>query len=125
MDLSPVMLTSTTIVPCNDRDRSRDFYVSLGFTVVYEATNYVICSRDQVQIHLSWHEGWFVDPATNNTQLRIHVRHVDLFYAHCQQLGVVHPHGPLEDKPWGNREFTARDPDNACITFYEPIAHST
>ena len=121
MNPSPRMLSTTCIVPCNDRDRSRDFYASLGFRVVHEDTNYVICARDEVQIHLSWHEGWYIDPATNNTQIRIHIRHVDTFYAHCQKLGVVHPNGPLEDKPWGNREFTVLDPDHACIAFYEPV----
>ncbi len=117
----PFMLTSISIVPCNDRVRSRDFYSRLGFEVLHEEANYVICARDQVQIHLSWHEGWYVDPATNNTQIRIHIRHVDSFYDHCLDLGIIHPEAPLENKPWGYREFTVLDPDNACIAFYEPV----
>lgn len=109
----------TPIVPVNNLARSRAFYVRLGFEVTFENEGYAILRRDEAAIHLSWSEGWPIEPRTNNTQFRVQITHVADYYAHCRQLGVVHPNGPLEAKPWGAREFAVLDPDHACITFYE------
>lgn len=115
------MRTVTPIIPVNDQSRSREFYVHLGFEVRFEERGYVVMMRDDVEIHLSWVEGWHIDPNTNNTQIRIAVEGVEAMHELCQKLQVVHPNGPLEDKPWGTREFTVLDPDNACIAFYTDI----
>ena len=32
---------------------------------------------------------------------------------------VKHPNGPLETKPWGQKEFSILDPDNNLLTFGE------
>lgn len=112
----------TPIVPVNDRVQSRDFYTRLGFEVVFDSDGYVILKRDGIAVHLTWSEGWYIDPQTNNTQFRVGMTDMDDFHALCQTLDVIHPNGPLEEKPWGSREFTILDPDNACITFYEDPA---
>lgn len=33
----------------------------------------------------------------------------------------IHPNGPLQTKPWGQREFALLDPDNNLITFGQGI----
>ncbi len=112
------------IVPTNDIDASGNFYKRLGFEAIREHGDYTILQRDGIGLHLTWSEGWYIDPQTNNTQFRINVSDIDSFYAHCRKLGVVHPQGAMETKPWGSREFTVLDPDNACITFYEEVQGS-
>ncbi len=109
----------TPIVPTNDIEVSGEFYKNLGFAVIHEHGNYTILQRNNISLHLTWSEGWYIDPRTNNTQFRIQIGEIESFYVHCQELGVVHPNGPLEAKPWGSREFAVLDPDSACITFYE------
>jgi hypothetical protein len=33
----------------------------------------------------------------------------------------IHPHGLLQLKPWGQKEFSLLDPDNNLLTFGEAI----
>lgn len=112
----------TPIVPTNDIGVSGDFYKKLGFEVVHEHGDYTILQRDGIGLHLTWTEGWHIDRDTNNTQFRILVNEIERFYARCQELGIVHPNGHLEEKPWGSKEFSVLDPDNACIAFYEELS---
>ncbi len=120
-NMSHRMSRITPIVPTNDIEISGDFYTKLGFDVIRKHEDYTILQRDDIDLHLTWSEGWHIDPKTNDTQFRIKITDLDPFYAHCQNLDVVHPNGQLETKPWGSREFTVLDPDNACITFYEEV----
>lgn len=115
-------LVSTCIVPCNDLPKARDFYVDLGFEVSHEQADYAILRKDDVSLHVTFSEGWYIDPKLNNTQIRIETDNVDALYAKCRELDIVHPNGPLEMKPWGSKEFTILDPDNACIAFYQEMA---
>ena len=34
---------------------------------------------------------------------------------------TIHPNGPLETKPWGQKEFAGLDPDNNLLTFGQSI----
>ncbi|MEO1265785.1 MAG: VOC family protein, partial [Pseudomonadota bacterium] len=52
---------------------------------------------------------------------RIKTDDVDALHAACEGHGIVHPQGSLEDKPYGLREFTVRDPDGNNVTFYQRI----
>jgi uncharacterized glyoxalase superfamily protein PhnB len=51
--------------------------------------------------------------------IRLGVQGIDELYAHCQERGIVHPNAPLQDTPWGFREFSARDRDRNLVTFFE------
>jgi hypothetical protein len=33
----------------------------------------------------------------------------------------IHPNGPLESKPWGQKEFSLLDPDKNLLTFGQRI----
>jgi uncharacterized glyoxalase superfamily protein PhnB len=45
---------------------------------------------------------------------------IDELYREYQEKGVVVLH-PIEDKPWGQREFAVRTPDGHRMTFGAPI----
>ena len=52
--------------------------------------------------------------------IRVGVRGIEPLYLHCQAEEIVHPNAPLEDKPWGFREFAVTDHDGKLVTFFEP-----
>lgn len=56
-----------------------------------------------------------------NYMLRLAVQDIETLYARCQTAGIVHPNGPLENKPWGYREFSVLDPAGVCINLYSEI----
>jgi uncharacterized glyoxalase superfamily protein PhnB len=48
------------------------------------------------------------------------VKDIDALYQSFLQKGIrIHPNDPLQQKPWGQREFSLLDPDNNLLTFGE------
>ncbi len=85
-------------------ERTIAFYCSrLGFCCVYSDQGvYGIVSRDDVYNHF-----WACPDRhiAESTSCRVYVTGVDALYAELQPHGLVHPNAPLQDKPWGAREF--------------------
>ena len=110
-------------LPMRDKNSTREFYSKrLGFTVVGSADfdGYLMMERDQIQLH--FFEFKELNPAENYGQVYIRTENIDTFYASLVERGTpIHPNGPLEIKPWGQKEFSVLDPDNNLLTFGESI----
>lgn len=93
-----------------------DFYQKkLGFDRVgWKDENYAVIGRDKIEIHF-WKCKNKIFP--ENTSCYIHVNNVDGLYKEMMASGVVHPNGPLQDQPWGMREFAILDGDGNMIKF--------
>jgi catechol 2,3-dioxygenase-like lactoylglutathione lyase family enzyme len=111
-------------MPVSDERRAVAFYEeALGLTELKDGdTGLGILRRDAVELHV-----WVADGSgkgaerhlAGSASCRIEVTGVDALYAHCRQLGVVHPNAALDEKPWGTREFGILDPDGNLIALYE------
>ena len=103
-----------------DIERSVEFYCSrLGFTRVYvEPGGWGIVSRDDVEIHF-----WPCSERhiAENTSCRVYVTEIAELFGEFNAQGVIHPNAPLQDRPWGAREFGVCDGDGNLITFAERI----
>src|SRR5262249_49667709 len=100
-----------------DVARAVRFYTeNLGFTIVFEDAESAEVERDTVKVHF-----WKCDDPriAQNTACRIEVSHAEALFEHAKLRGIVHPHGPLERKPWGSLEFTILDPEGGAVTFVE------
>ncbi len=98
-----------------DMDQTIQFYTEkLGFRLDWHDANYGIVVRDPIQIHF-----WKTDNAIfpQNTSCYIYVQGVDQLYTEFKAIGVIHPNGHLEDKPWGMREFSILDIHGNLIRF--------
>ena len=75
-----------------------------------------VVSRGAVHVHF-----WACDDRhiAENTSCRIRVQGLDALYSACTAAGIVHPNAPLDEKPWGAKEFAVLDPDGNLITFAE------
>lgn len=104
-----------------DIERTLEFYAErLGFVrEVFHVDDAAGVERDGVQIHF-----WKCDDRriAENTSCRTEVIGIDGLFTELLPQGVVHPNGPLEDKPWGYREFAVLDCDGNLITFVEELA---
>jgi uncharacterized glyoxalase superfamily protein PhnB len=76
--------------------------------------NYAVIGRDKVEIHF-WKCNNKIHP--ENTSCYIQVEDVDELYEEMKIAGVVHPNGPLQNQPWGMREFAILDEDGNMIKF--------
>ena len=111
-------ISATPVLASLDIGRSVEFFCSkLGFTKLYaEQGEYGVIERGGVSIHF-W--ACAEQHIAENTSCRVRVEGVDALFALCSSIGIVHPNAPLEDKPWGSREFAILDPDGNLVTFSE------
>ena len=111
-------VSATPVLASLDIERSVEFFCTqLGFTALHvEQGAYGVIMRGGVGLHF-----WACNERhiAENTSCRLRVEGIELLYAHCLPLGIVHPHAPLADKPWGSREFGILDPDGNLVTFAE------
>ncbi|MDH7447441.1 bleomycin resistance protein [Aquimarina sp. 2201CG14-23] len=110
-------------LPMRDKKVTREFYSNqLGFKefggVDYDG--YLMMQCDQIQIH--FFEFKELDPKENYGQVYIRTDNIDKLYKLLLEKQTnIHPNGPLEIKPWGQKEFSVLDPDNNLLTFGQNI----
>ncbi len=102
-----------------DIARSLAFFERLGFERRGDYADYGIVVRDGVQIHF-----WLChDPRIpTETACRIAVEGIEALYQAYAALGVIHPNGALDTKPWGVQEFSVLDPDGNLVTFQQSVS---
>jgi uncharacterized glyoxalase superfamily protein PhnB len=114
-------VSAVPIVPARDIEEAAAWYRDeLGFGVFHVEPEYGIVGRGESWIHFWGPSG--IAPEDSNTMIRLGVRGIDDLYAHCQGRGIVHPNAPLQEQPWGMREFAVRDRDGNLVTFFERVS---
>ncbi|MES2805104.1 MAG: VOC family protein [Bacteroidota bacterium] len=110
-------------LPMRNKAITRDYYLNeLGFEEYGSADfdGYLMVQKDSIQIH--FFEFKELDPKENYGQVYIRTDDIDkLYQSLLDKKTSIHPNGPLEIKPWGQKEFSLLDPDNNLLTFGESI----
>lgn len=110
-------------LPMRDKTKTREFYSKqLGFSEFgsTDYDGYLMMEKDQIQIH--FFEFKNLDPKENYGQVYIRTDGIEEFYQSVLDKGTaIHPNGPLQIKPWGQKEFSILDPDHNLLTFGQAI----
>jgi hypothetical protein len=110
-------------LPMRNKAITRDYYLNeLGFEEYGSADfeGYLMVQKDSIQIH--FFEFKELDPKENYGQVYIRTDDIDKLYQSLLDKKIsIHPNGPLEIKPWGQKEFSVLDPDNNLLTFGQSI----
>ena len=110
-------------LPMRDKTVTRNFYITqLGFRQFGNADfdGYLMIEKDSIQIH--FFEFKELDPKENYGQVYIRTNNIDGLYQYFLDNKVaIHPNGALEQKPWGQKEFSLLDPDNNLLTFGQSV----
>ena len=110
-------------LPMRNKNVTRGFYINkLGFKEYGSARfpDYLMMEKDQIQIHFFGFKE--LDPKENYGQVYIRTDNIDSIYQSLlNNKTTIHPNGPLENKPWGQKEFSVLDPDNNLLTFGQSI----
>ena len=108
-------------LPMRDKGLTRDFYLNkLGFREIGDYGDYLMVGKDHIEIH--FFEFRQLDPKENYGQVYIRTDDIDsLYQAMLGNQTDIHPNGHLQNKPWGQREFSILDPDNNLLTFGQKI----
>lgn len=106
-------------IPMRNKKITREFYInSLGFeeigTVDFEG--YLMIKRDQIELHFFLFET--ISPLENYGQIYIRTDDIEGLYEDFTRKQIeIHPNGKLQQKPWGQQEFSILDPDGNLLTF--------
>ncbi len=111
--------TAVPILASLNAKETIEFYTEkLAFSLIANWDGYLIFSKDKIQIHL-WPCNDIEIPKATGCYLR--VTEVDQLYAQYLGLGVVHPNGKLELKPWRMKQFSVLDNNGNIIHFGEEL----
>ena len=110
-------------LPMRNKEATRKFYIEkLGFMQFGSADyeDYLMLEKDQVQIHFFQFKD--LDPLENYGQVYIRTDNIEGYYQTLIENNTpIHPNGPLQLKPWGQKEFAVLDPDNNLLTFGQAV----
>jgi catechol 2,3-dioxygenase-like lactoylglutathione lyase family enzyme len=109
------------ILPARDLPETRAFYEGLGFRAAgwwpREFGGYAILVRGDLSMHFFAYED--LSPSANYAQCYWRVKDVDALHAECQATDLPSSGAPrlepVEDKPWGMREFAIVDPNGNLV----------
>lgn len=108
-------------LPMRDKATTKNYYLNyLNFNEIGNYDDYLIVAKDQIEIHFFMFKE--LDPKENYGQVYIRTNAIDKLYNSLLATKTeIHPHGKLELKPWGQKEFALLDPDNNLLTFGQSI----
>ena len=110
--------SAVPIIPARDTAAATAWYRDhLGFDVHHVEPEYAVVGRDGIHLHFWGPSG--IEPKDSMFMYRVGVRDIDELYEQCRAEGIVHPNAPLEEKPWGAREFAVVDGDGNLLTFFQ------
>jgi catechol 2,3-dioxygenase-like lactoylglutathione lyase family enzyme len=101
------------------------FYAQLGFRLAFRdsdtQTRYAGVRRDDVELHLQWHDSSEWDHPIDRPAYRFLVQDLDALHAEFSALPQPLESRPVSDTAWGTREFHVRDPDGNGLQFYRDL----
>ncbi len=110
-------------LPMRDKRATREYYLSqLGFEDAgsEDYDGYLMVRKDDIELHFFEFKG--LNPKENYGQVYLRTNDIDgLYQSFLEKKVTIHPNGPLETKPWGQREFALLDPHHNLLTFGQSI----
>ena len=123
--MEPVVKGAIPVLPAADTTESLQWWTAIcGFKETFRDNtppNYAGITRGEAYVHISgMADKALARKVGDQTMVRFAVTDIEALYAEYQKRGgKVHPHGQLQTKPWGTKEFSAIDPNGVCVTFQE------
>lgn len=110
-------------LPMRSKAITQAYYVEqLGFELAstHDYPEYLMVKKDAIELHFFLFPT--LDPLENYGQVYLRTAEIDSLYQYFLDRKVaIHPNGPLETKPWGQREFSLLDPDHNLLTFGQDV----
>ncbi|KAA5544437.1 glyoxalase/bleomycin resistance/extradiol dioxygenase family protein [Roseiconus nitratireducens] len=113
------------VLMSRDVRRSIDFYRKLGFDLVFcddpGAERYAGVRRDDVELHLQWHDADEWEYPVDRPTYRFPVQQVDALHTEMEAADTGTSLTAVWDTAWGTREFHLLDPDGNGLQFYRDL----
>lgn len=115
------------ILPSRSLENTVAFYRRLGFDgEIHAFGNYAILRRGTIEIHFFTHRE--LQPAESHAGCYLRVADADALHRDFAKASLpargIPRQDPIENKPWGMREFAIVDPDGNLIRIGQPLGVS-
>jgi len=118
----PKLESVQPVLMSRDVVRSVEFYAKLGFALAGQddADNpkYARIRRDDIELHLQWHDAKEWEYPNDRPSYRFVVSDVDAIYERFNENKALIDATEIKETPWGTREFHLRDLDMNVLQFY-------
>lgn len=105
-------------IPFIDKEKTLNYYINLDFMLTSDYGDYLILENNQLEIHFFHYPS--LEKEKSDFMLYIRCSEIENLYQNLLDNQVeIHPNGPLETKPWGQKEFSLIDPNGTLLTFGE------
>jgi predicted enzyme related to lactoylglutathione lyase len=120
--MQPKLESVQPVLMSRDVVRSVEFYAKLGFALAGQddADNpkYARIRRDDIELHLQWHDAKEWEYPNDRPSYRFVVSDVDSIYERFNENKALIDATEIKETPWGTREFHLRDLDMNVLQFY-------
>ncbi|MGE3797103.1 MAG: VOC family protein [Thermomicrobiales bacterium] len=106
-----------------DMERSKAFYLALGFTLTEDRGAFVILTWEDHQLYLDERRDQDPPSTTPQINLRVMVPDVDRYWDMINDLEIA-VFATIDDRDYGLRDFTVVDPDGVGLRFATRIAEN-
>jgi len=120
--MMPEIIEIQPVLMSRNIQKSIEFYDRLGFKLCFsdsgEDPKYVGVRRNNVELHIQWHDPKEWDYPNDRPVYRFVVHDVDYLYGEFLNSGIKEIKAPVKTN-WGTYEFHVLDPDLNGLQFYE------
>ena len=113
------------VLPVKNVSEALEFYYKLGFKLLFSDSDerpfYAGIGRDDIEIHLQWHDSKEWEANMDRPMLRIFSEGVDNLFHEFERQDVFHKNTELRNTGWGTREFGFYDLDLNGLVFYRDV----
>jgi hypothetical protein len=118
--MKTVFNTIMPVLPSSDIARDVKWYKDYtGFEAKFADKMYAVLYRDELFIHLQWHEGTEADPLPNGSIIRIDVQNIRPLFGEFVGRGTVTDDDLITSTPWHTNEFGFSDLNKNLIFIME------
>lgn len=114
------------VLPVKNVVEALSFYVNkLGFYIAFaddgQDPKYAGVRRDDIEIHLQWHDETEWETTIDRPMLRIVTENIEALFEEFKSKNVYHVNTSLRETPWGTKEFAFYDLYKNGLTFYKAL----
>jgi uncharacterized glyoxalase superfamily protein PhnB len=114
------------VLPVKNVVEALSFYViKLGFSIAFadngKDPKYAGIRKDDIEIHLQWHDEVEWKLTIDRPMLRIVTENIEALFEEYSTKGVFHEKTALKDTAWGTKEFAFYDLYKNGLTFYSNL----
>lgn len=114
------------VLPVKNVLEALNFYVNkLGFTIAFandgKQPTYAGIRRDDIEIHLQWHDSKEWEVEVDRPMLRIVTENVEILFQEYNFKNVFNKDTRVRNTDWGTKEFAFYDVDKNGLVFYQNL----